>query len=339
MIEITAVIATMNRRECLHRLLASIAAQTLRPVETLIVDASDAHADETTLRESFPSLGIRVLPAKPSVCAQRNLGIAEARTDYIFLCDDDMELPSNYLLHISEHFTRYPLKGAVSGIVVHSDGTAPEQRAPGLFRLLWSTLFLQSVWGDVAQVPSPFFFDWVVRVLKRFYRRRGNTITPAGWPLLTQLNDRFFMTKIYGLGSSVVRRRWLCDSPYDERLAAHGIGDNYGVALRFPDCITVLADNPVIHHRVETNRLEPHVTHLNRILALHLFVSESERFRWYNRMFLLWSLAGMMVEFVLRNEMPMLKATALGFRAILLRKNPLRAGTQTPVRRCLEPVG
>lgn len=339
MIEITAVIATRNRRESLHRLLASIDAQTLRPAETLIVDASDAPADERIVRESFPSLRIRVLPTKPSVCAQRNLGIAEARTEYVFLCDDDMELPTNYLLRISEHFTRYPLKGAVSGIVVNSDGTAPEQCVPGFLRLLWSTLFLQSVWGNVAQVPSPFFFRWFARILKRCYRRRGNTITPGGWPLLTQVNDRFFLTKIYGLGASVVRRKWLCDSLYDERLAAHGIGDNYGVALRFPDCITVLADNPVIHHRAETNRLDPHVAHLNRILALHLFMSESERFRWYNRMFLLWSLAGMMVEFVLRNEMPMLKATAVGFRAILLRKNPLRAGTQAPVRRCLEPVG
>lgn len=331
MIEITAVIATRNRSESLHRLLSSIAVQTLRPVETLIVDASDVVSDETMLRGSFPMLGIRVLPSKPSVCAQRNRGIAEARTEYVFLCDDDMELPPNYLFRISEHFSRYPLKGALSGIVVNTDGTAPEQRTPGFPRLLWSTIFFQSVWGNVEQVSSPFFLDWVARIIKRYYRRLGNTITPAGWPLITQVNDKFFVTKIYGLGASVIKRNWLCDSPYDERLDAHGIGDNYGVALRFPDCITVLADTPVIHHRVGTNRLEPHIVHLNRILALHLFISESRGFQWYNRVCLLWSLVGMMAEFVIRNEIPMLKTTAIGFRSILSRRNPLVPGTQIPV--------
>src|SRR5690606_21956500 len=91
---------------------------------------------------------------------------------------------------------------------------------------LWKYIFGLSVWGAIKCGPA-----W----LKRCYNRKGNHITKAGWPVITQMSGEFYITPVYTLGASLVKRDWLLQSPFDEVLDRNGIGDNYGVAMGFPE--------------------------------------------------------------------------------------------------------
>jgi hypothetical protein len=64
--------------------------------------------------------------------------------------------------------------------------------------------------------------------------RKGNHISKAGWPVISDFSGDYFKTPLYSLGASLVRRDWLLRSPFDEVLDRHGIGEHYGVIAGFP---------------------------------------------------------------------------------------------------------
>src|SRR6185436_11747216 len=100
-------------------------------------------------------------------------------------------------------------------------------------------------------------------------------------------------------------------SPYDERLSVHGIGDNYGVALKFPGdrSIAVLTDLAVRHHKASENRLDAVTTYYQRLLALDYFMRADRRFSVVNRMFLVWSLFGRAGVFSLTRRRDLFRAS------------------------------
>jgi glycosyltransferase involved in cell wall biosynthesis len=89
---VSVIIPTYNRAELVQEALASVEAQTFRDFEILVVD--DGSTDDTA--EALASLkGIRVLrhDCRRGVAAARNLGIAEARGEWLaFLDSDDLWL-------------------------------------------------------------------------------------------------------------------------------------------------------------------------------------------------------------------------------------------------------
>lgn len=92
---ISVIIPTCNRAATLPRAIASVQAQTNPDWELLVVD--DASRDETPAllaALSDPRIRVLTLPRQGGACAARNLGIAEARGEYIALLDsDDAWLP------------------------------------------------------------------------------------------------------------------------------------------------------------------------------------------------------------------------------------------------------
>ncbi len=92
---ISVIIPTCNRAATLLRAIASVQAQTDPDWELLVVD--DASSDETPAllaALSDPRIRVLTLPRQGGACAARNLGIAEARGEYIALLDsDDAWLP------------------------------------------------------------------------------------------------------------------------------------------------------------------------------------------------------------------------------------------------------
>lgn len=318
--DVSVVIPTRNRVESLTRLLGSLGSQTHPLREVLIVDASDSPLQFPPLRAQFPRLNIRLLHSKPSACVQRNLGIRAAASEYIFLCDDDIEVPPDYVDLLAEHFRGNPDVGAASGLVMEpgNDGVFNDGfHRISLASLLSNFVFQHTVWADLSTLRSDLPVSLILSCLRRFYKWRGNAFTLAGWPLLTQVQNPVFRTAIYGLGGSIIRREWLLRSPYDEILEEHGIGDNYGVALGFPGAqpIGVLMHAPVFHHKVHDNRLPAHESYLRRVLALHYFMMKSPRFSGVNRALLLWSLVGHLLGSMRHKDAMMLRSCT---RAILL---------------------
>jgi glycosyltransferase involved in cell wall biosynthesis len=291
--EVSVVVPTRNRRDRVRLLLRNLA-QSHHPVsEVVVVDSSDERMQPAELLEAAgtPDLRVRYLHSqRPSVCVQRNIGIREAHAPWVFLCDDDIEVPPDYLSKLSAHVAAHPGAGAVSGIVLEVHGgrwlrSFPVASSPAL---LWRFVFQQGIWGEI-EARGPWLTD---RIVER-YRRRGNHISRAGWPVIADFSGEYFRTPIYGLGASLVRRDWLLASPYDERLESHGIGDNYGVALGFPaEGIHVLNGASVRHHKESVNRLSNAESYALRLLALHYFVVSRRVPAHVRTGFFLWSLIG-----------------------------------------------
>jgi glycosyltransferase involved in cell wall biosynthesis len=326
-VNVSVVIPTCNRQPRLLALLASLARSEHPLLEVIVVDSSDDKMPAGELAARFPGLALRYLESEKSVCVQRNRGIQAARGDWIFLCDDDLEVPPDYLAKLAAHARAHPEAGAISGFFLErQDGRWESQHPVTSARsLVWRYLFGLSLWGEIrvrgleARAVSP---------LVERYRRQGNHISRAGWPVITDFSAPFFRTPIYSLGASLVRRDWLLGSPYDELLDPHGFGDNYGVAIGFPggEGIHIVTGAFVHHHKEDVNRLPREVAYARRVLAIHYYlVTRPAELAHVKLGFLLWSLAGQTVFHALKRNLPMARAASETMLTIIRGKNPYLA--------------
>jgi glycosyltransferase involved in cell wall biosynthesis len=273
MIDVSVVIPTCDRPARLLALLDNLEQSTHPIREVIVVDSGDDRVDLARLA-AFRHLAVTYLRERRSVCVQRNAGIRRAAGRWIFLCDDDIEVPADYLARLETHIATHPECGAASGrwLERNADGDwAADHPETSPLILLWKYLFELGVWGEIRCADTP--ARALAAELARRYRARGNCISRAGWPVITQTGGAFYRTPVFSLGASVVRRDWLLASPYDETLDSHGIGDNYGVAIGFPpEGIHVVNDAYVHHHRAQANRLAAAAAHRQRILVLDYFI-------------------------------------------------------------------
>jgi len=304
MLDISVVIPTCNRRE---RLLARLQelGQSTHPVrEVLVVDASDRKLAAADLA-AFSSPPVRYIEAEKSVCVQRNLGIRASASPWIFLCDDDIEVPADHLARLAAHVAAHPEAGAVSGLVLEDHGAGWTGQHPETSSLVvaWKHLFQLGMWGAIRADGRS------ARWIAEGYRRRGNHISRAGWPVITEMEGAFFRTPIYSLGASLVRRDWLLASPFDEALGSHGIGDNYGVAIGFPATgIHVVTGAPIRHQRAQENRLPEGQVQERRLLALDYFIRGRRELAGVSRPWFLWSLLGAAVMHGLAGNAPVARS-------------------------------
>ncbi len=320
MIDISVVIPTCNRPGRLVSLLADLQRSLAPPREVIVVDASDQPLPPEQLAPFGPAL--RYLRAPKSVCAQRNRGIAEAAGDWIFLCDDDIQVPPDYLRALSAHVDAHPEAGAVSGLVLErlGDGWTAQYPVRSTATLLWCRMFQLGLWGEI-HCDGP-LGGWVAA----HYRRRGNHISSAGWPVLTDFRAPFFRTPIYALGAALVRRDWLLASPYDERLDRRGYGDNYGVAIGFPaEGIHVVTSAAVRHDKEAADRPSVAFSYVRRTLALDLFLSSPRGRAVASRRWLAWSLLGNSIWHAARRNPQMCRASLETLAAVVLGRNPYLA--------------
>ena len=341
--DISAVIPTRNRKESLYRLLKSLNEQTLRVKEVIIIDSSDELLSPATLQSDFPNLTTLYKTSVPAACIQRNEGIKIASASHIFLCPDDLEVPQEYLSSLVHFLQEHPEAGAVSGLLFEPDENGvlayhfPTVRLRGL---IWKLIFQQSVWADLSVVETTTFGKPVLSLCRQYYSRKANTYSLAGWPLVTQIESPFFRTALFSMGGAVIRRDWLLQSPYDEILDQHGIGDNYGVTLNFPEPrpVWVTSTAFVVHHKVQENRLPKDLTYFRRILALHYFMKFSPKFSTINHLFLLWSLVGNLIYFIVKNQPHMRRATSRAMLLIATGQNPYVLAKQNGNSKCITPM-
>ncbi|WP_315817330.1 glycosyltransferase family 2 protein [Paraflavitalea speifideaquila] len=318
--DISVVIPTCNRKQRVLQLLQNLQ-QSIHPLrEVIIVDSGEDQLSTDDLAP-FSGFSIHYLLSEKSVCIQRNKGIQLAGGTWIFLCDDDIEMPADYLHKIAGHVLQHPEAGAVSGLVMQwveeawkANYTIQSSRA-----LVWSYIFQLSIWGEIRCASNNF----LVRKITGYYARKGNHISRAGWPVVTNFGGDWFSTPIYGLGASVVKRDWLLHSPYEEVLDRHGMGDNYGVNIGFPAMgVHVLNDAFVYHHREPENRLKRPLQYYRRMLALHYFVKTKASLKRVRKSWLLWSVTGNILSFIRMRDRNMLRAAIKTFWQITWEKNP-----------------
>ena len=112
-------------------------------------------------------------------------------------------------------------------------------------------------------------------------------------------------------------------SPFDETLDPHGIGDNYGVALGFPEWgIHIVNQTFVYHHKEPANRLNNTLQYYRRLLALAYFIKTMPSLRHISILSLLWSLTGNALGFLRVGNMGMTRATIRAMWKIMVNRNP-----------------
>ena len=293
---VSVIIPTRNRPGEVATLLEALSRQRARPAEVLLMDASHPPLDRQQLRMLCGDLPLKVVPCPPHLCLQKNRGLSLCGQPFILFCDDDMDPPPAYLERLCRFLLDHPEENAASGLVLEptGDGSFQSIFPDTLPALVWKFCFQLSVWAPLPE-PSRWAVRFLLEPVRRWYRRRGNGWTLAGWPLITCWSDPLVHTAFYGLGACMVRKKALPQAPFASWLDAHGIGDNYGLALRlpYPPGIAVLTDLPIPHRRSLANRLNESERFARRLQALVGFVKADPRFSWPNRLWLGWSLVGL----------------------------------------------
>lgn len=115
--KVSVVICTRNRPAVTRECLASVFAQSQKPDEVIIVDASDVE-DENLKHD----LRIKYVRAKPGLSHQRNVGVGNCTGDLIFFLDDDTVLDGAFIEKIVKVFRKDKgLKvGGVMGDIVNA---------------------------------------------------------------------------------------------------------------------------------------------------------------------------------------------------------------------------
>lgn len=324
--DISVVIPTCNRRQALLALLKSLNGSSYPVFEVIIVDGGHQRLVPSDYA-SLTNLHIRYLTTPASVCLQRNTGIRSAVSPWIFLCDDDMEIPTDYLQKLATYIANHPEAGAISGQVLQQQHGAWKASYPvySSMELAWKFIFRLGLWGEVHGKAK----NILIRRIKTYYQRKGNHLSPAGWPVITDWSGDYFTVPAYGLGAALVKKDWLLQSPYDEKLDSHGMGDHYGVAAGFPSQgIQILNHAYVYHHQSADNRLVYPQQYFHRVMALDYFRRNLPALKHIKKRWLLWSLFGNLIVFLyVRNRrmiMPSLQAIAniaLGRNSLCRRAN------------------
>lgn len=90
---VSILIPTVDRYPYLQTLLTQLRAQTIPPLEVLVIDQTDAARRDNSLAERFADLPIRVITLdRAGQCSSRNIGLQQARGEHILFIDDDDEI-------------------------------------------------------------------------------------------------------------------------------------------------------------------------------------------------------------------------------------------------------
>ena len=322
---VSVVIPTRNRKESLFKTIDSVLKQTFSPHEIIIVDASDMPILQEELDRRYSINSIVVLYSDPSVCAQRNIGIKRARGEYVFLLDDDILLDNLYLEELMKFSHMNYSAIVMSGLVLEQNKANEWQYIfpkSSFFKLLWIYIFQLGVWMNINDLKGNFFTKVPLAWLKLQYKINENTVSKSGWPILTNFQKPSFRCQIYGLGASVIKKKWLEKNLYDENLDSHGIGDNYGIAINLTkeEGVFVLSDVYAYHYKLSSNRLSSSEAYYNRVLALHYFITINQK---PSKNWLLWSLLGNFLTSFVNRDFKLAKANLRLVKTIVLNKNPL----------------
>lgn len=145
---ISIVVPVFNRAEIVGDTLASLASQTLRPLEVILVDNASTDATAEVLRHwqaGQASSGIDVAVTTctiPGAAAARNAGLARARGEWIMFFDSDDIMPAGHAAFAAAAIEAHPTADIIGWdcTTVEVDGRRNRARF-GSSKLQWNNLF------------------------------------------------------------------------------------------------------------------------------------------------------------------------------------------------------
>ncbi len=110
------MVLNYNGRDLLETLLPSLAAQSYRDVEVVVVDDCSTDESREYVEQNWPQF--RILPTGPrnlGVSAAFNFAVASADCELVALLNNDIELDPEWLARLVGAIDRHPRAGAVTG--------------------------------------------------------------------------------------------------------------------------------------------------------------------------------------------------------------------------------
>ncbi len=106
---VSLVISVWNRKDDLRENLAAIQAQTVAPLEVIVVDNNSSDGTPEMVFAEFPSVQVIRMPHSDyGACETFNIGFSSARGDYIGILDDDVILPPDFIAAMLAEFETEP---------------------------------------------------------------------------------------------------------------------------------------------------------------------------------------------------------------------------------------
>lgn len=150
---VSLVIPTRNRPESLKRCLESVARQTIRPNEIIVVN--NGRIDVQDILSRYTDTGILIRQVKENIAGisrARNVGAKNTSSELIFFVDDDVILAPNYIEELMRVFLSDPEK-KIGG----ADGHFNRYEPKGFKKMFWPVFAFYSSNFDGAMLASGFF--------------------------------------------------------------------------------------------------------------------------------------------------------------------------------------
>jgi GT2 family glycosyltransferase len=123
---VSAIIPTVGRPELLRRCLESLAKQTVRVSEVLVVHCGDDADTRELCAESVWKFEVRYFHHPERNCAQqRNFAIAHAQFENLLLIDDDIEVDERWVEELFKPIWADPQVGATMGRILNQPLARP----------------------------------------------------------------------------------------------------------------------------------------------------------------------------------------------------------------------
>lgn len=111
---VTAVVLNYDGRALLEAIMPSLAAQTLQPSETIVVDNGSRDDSRSYLAESWPHATVVAIELNVGVAAALNRGVRAASGEYVALLNNDLELAPDWLAEMVSGLTHHPDAASVA---------------------------------------------------------------------------------------------------------------------------------------------------------------------------------------------------------------------------------
>ena len=296
---ISVIIATMNRSDDLRAALGSIAKQSFLPYEVLVIDQS---VDDRTRRlvEEFRAGEPRLAGSlryffqeEKSLVKARNRGFREASGELITFFDDDVVLFEDYFERMDAFLTAHPDVGAVSG------------------RQILKT--------------KQSGFKWALRkALLRFFliSNCDGRMTPSGFgfPITFEREiDRLIFVEMLAGCNMSFRKQWVEGERFDEWFSGYGYREDAEFSFRISQKtrMAMIPDAKLHHNHSTQNRLN--VDKLKRMeIKNHYYVFKKYRYtNFFSNILFGYSLTGVCImeflEFLSKRDRQSLQRLKAGF--------------------------
>lgn len=136
---LSIIVVTTDRLRCVERLFLSLAQQTCKDFEVLLMHGANVQQEHVeAVCRRFSELTVRAFPTVDSCLSRsRNAALKHIRGEYFSIADDDCLYEPDTVARVLDTFESYPVVAALTGTAVGLEESTPHPRDCVVVRTLW----------------------------------------------------------------------------------------------------------------------------------------------------------------------------------------------------------